>query len=87
MKVQSVGWAFFVLAVVVMIGYLLNRGLFVGSDIRPAISMTSKGNRTEFRKSCTYLHFTGVSESVISTGDTSQEAAEGLCSMFDPFSN
>jgi hypothetical protein len=33
-RIPSVGWAFFGLAVAIYLVYLLNRGVFVGSDAR-----------------------------------------------------
>src|ERR1700694_2052307 len=34
MRIPTVVWAFFGLVVLVLVGYVLNRGIFVGSDIR-----------------------------------------------------
>ena len=49
------GWAFFALVVVVLVGYVLNRGIYIG------YTMTSYrvGDRTFFLKNCRYLHLSG----------------------------
>jgi hypothetical protein len=87
MRVPSVGWAFFGLAVVVLIGYVLNRGIFIGSDIQPDVYATSKGVGVQYKKYCRYLHFTGIREDFLTLSDTAEEADKSLCSMFDTISN
>jgi hypothetical protein len=88
MRVPSVGWAFFGLAVIVLAGYVLNRGIYIGSDTRPARIAVADGiNKTVYRKYCRFLHFTGVREDWMAGQSTEEEADKNLCSMFDRISN
>ena len=83
MKFPPVGWAFFGLAVVVLLGYVLNRGIFIGSDVKPGIHNSTNGYVTLFQKRCKYLHFAGVSENSSFWKQTSDDADAHLCAMFD----
>ncbi len=84
MKMPPVGWAFFGLAVLVLAGYVLNRGIFIGSDVRSSVHTSSTGYVTLFQKHCRYLHFTGTSEDEpVTWRQTSAEAERHLCRMFD----
>jgi hypothetical protein len=56
MKIPTIGWAFFALAVVVLAGYVLNRGLYVGSTIDGRFI---NGNAS-YRQRCHYLYLNGV---------------------------
>jgi hypothetical protein len=58
MKRSSLGWSFFGLAVIVFVGYALNRGLYVGSSID--VSMRQGEGKFLYAKSCHYLYFSGV---------------------------
>jgi hypothetical protein len=54
MKIPTVGWAFFGLAVLVVAGYVLNRGLYIGSTIERGT------DGTLWFKTCHYLYLNGV---------------------------
>jgi hypothetical protein len=58
MKLSSLGWPVFGLAVIVLIGLLLNRGLYVGSTID--VSMRQGEGKALYSKSCRYLYLDGV---------------------------
>jgi hypothetical protein len=58
MKRASLAWSFLGLAVVVLIGYSLNRGLYVGSTID--VSMRQGEGKFPYSKSCRYLYLNGV---------------------------
>jgi hypothetical protein len=45
MKVPPVGWAFFGLVVLILVGYVLNRGIVIWSDIR-RVSLRSPSTGT-----------------------------------------
>lgn len=81
MKVPSVGWAFFGLAVVLIVGVLLNKGVFIGSSISPRV-LDNGG--FYFRKNCNYLFLTGTKVDWHSA-DNYAEAEEILCPFL--FSN
>jgi hypothetical protein len=80
MKIPSVGWAFFGLAVVILAGYVLNRGIYIGSY---ATSQRHSSGMMFYGKTCRHLHFTGITESSRTTSTTPEEAATRLCRMFD----
>ena len=84
MKVPPVGWAFFGLAVFVLIGYLLNRGIFIGSDIqRVSFKMSDGSLSPKYVKNCRYLHFTGTRDFALWGVDTYEDEDKRLCRMFD----
>jgi hypothetical protein len=83
MKLPPVGWAFFGLAVVVLAGYVLNRGIFIGSDVRPrALTLTGGQMVTVYSKHCRYLHFTGFSDDRSLGENDTAKADAYLCPMF-----
>jgi hypothetical protein len=53
-RIPSVGWAFFGLAVVMNVVYLLNRGVYIGD----AFGRDGSGH---YYRVCKYLHLTGIS--------------------------
>jgi hypothetical protein len=55
-RIPSVGWAFFGLAVVIYIVYLLNRGVYIGD--------ASGQDGSNYYRICRYLHLTGISTTV-----------------------
>jgi hypothetical protein len=55
-RIPTVGWAFFGLAVVIYVVYLLNRGVYIGDDFE------QDGNNCY--RICKYLHLTGISTSM-----------------------
>ena len=72
-RIPSVGWAFFGLAVVIYVVYLLNRGVYIGDVF--------KQDGSDYYRICKYLHLTGISTSVAhdSIGRMSEVApAKGL---------
>jgi hypothetical protein len=60
MRLSTVGWAFFGLAVIVLISYFLNPGLYIGSNIIE-VRTRSDGSLVSFH-SCRYLYFSGIRE-------------------------
>ncbi|RXH05193.1 hypothetical protein [Bradyrhizobium vignae] len=82
MKLPPVGWAFFGLIVVLVIGYLLNQGVYVGSSIEMVGSFNSDG-QPAYRKRCTYLYLNGtrVEEGMDSR---SRAGADWFCAPLHP---
>ena len=76
MKRSSLGWLVFGLAIIVLIGLILNRGLYIGSAVD--VSMRQGEGKFLYSKSCHYLYLNGVRD--ISTGSetSSREGAEAI---------
>jgi hypothetical protein len=58
MKLSSVRWALLGLAVIVLVGFLLTRGLFIGSSID--VSTRQGEGKFLYSKNCRYLYLNGV---------------------------
>jgi hypothetical protein len=74
MKIRSVGLVFFGLAVVVLIGYALSRGLYIGSSID--VSTREGEGRFLYSKSCRYLYLDGVHGITSGSESSSRESVE-----------
>jgi len=72
---RRLGWAFFALVVILLAGYVLNRGIYIGN------TMTSYriGDRTYFLKHCRYLHLKGADEVSVANSLTRNTPAETEC--------
>jgi hypothetical protein len=75
MIMRRLGWAFFALIVIVLAGYVLNRGTYIG------YTMTSYrvGDRTFSLKNCRYLHLNGTDEVSVAGSFTGNTPAETEC--------
>jgi hypothetical protein len=84
MKIPSAGWAFFGLVAVVLIGYVLNRGLYVGSSIGQTAwqvqGPTGKAVEPYYSKHCHYLYFNGVRSAWANSSLNQTEAENAVCS-------
>jgi hypothetical protein len=78
MRLRSAGWAFFGLAVVVLAGYGLNRGVLVGSKIETA-RLSADYPVPFYKKHCRYLFFNGVQQVWTSSESTREEAEKSSC--------
>jgi hypothetical protein len=74
MKLSSLGWPLLALAVIVVAGYLLNRGLYIGSTID--VSMRQGEGKFLYSKNCRYLYFAGVRDIAGGSETPSREGAE-----------
>ena len=84
MKLPPVGWAFFGLAVVILAGYVLNRGLFIGSEMLPEpITLMDGRKLTLYSKRCHYLHFAGIKYQQTVGQEGYDRVSEVVCQMFD----
>jgi hypothetical protein len=57
MRLPPVSWAFLGLAVIVLIGYLLNQGIYIGAEVAPYYR---EGKLSHYYKHCRYLYFSGI---------------------------
>jgi hypothetical protein len=74
MKLSSLGWPFLGLAVIVLAGYSLNRGVYVGSSID--VSMREGEGKFLYSKSCHYLYLNGVHDVTIGSESSSRDGVE-----------
>jgi hypothetical protein len=74
MKPSSLGWLILGLAVIVVAGYLLNRGLYIGSSID--VSMRQGEGKFLYSKNCRYLYLTGTRDIAGGSEQPSRESAE-----------
>jgi hypothetical protein len=78
MRLRTVGWALLGLAVVVPAGYVLNRGVLVGSKIETA-RLSDDYPVPFYKKHCRYLFFTGIQQAWTSSESTREEAENSSC--------
>jgi hypothetical protein len=74
MKLSSLQWPLLGLAIVVAAGFLLNRGLYIGSSID--VSMRQGEGKFLYSMNCRYLYFTGVRDVTGGSESPSRESAE-----------
>jgi hypothetical protein len=74
MKISLLRWPILGLAVIVLAGYLLNRGLYIGSTID--VSMRQGEGKPLYSKSCRYLNLDGVHAITKGLESPSREGAE-----------
>lgn len=79
MRLPSVRWAVLGLAVVVLAGYGLNRGILVGSTIEAA-RLSDDYPVPFYKKHCRYLFFNGIQQVRTSSVSTREEAEKSSCS-------
>ena len=80
MRLPSARWALLGLAVVLLVGYGLNRGVLVGSRIETA-RLSDDYPVPFYKKHCRYLFFTGV-QTVWARLDSTREDAENPARRF-----
>ena len=79
---MRVGWAFFGLAVVVLVGYCVNRGVYVGS------SVLKDGPNGYYRKHCRFLFPSGTVVRARGGWFSAEQANNEFCPLFyDSISN
>jgi hypothetical protein len=76
MKRSSLAWLIFGLTIVVLIGFLLSRGLYVGSAID--VSMRQGEGKFLYSKSCHYLYLNGVHDIGTGSETPSREGAKAI---------
>ena len=79
MRLPSARWALLGLALVMLAGYALNRGVLVGSRIETA-KLSVDYPVPFYKKHCRYLFFTGVQQVWTSSESTREEAEKVSCS-------
>jgi hypothetical protein len=80
---RTAGWALSGLAVIVLAGYGLNRGVYVGSKIETA-KLSDDYPVPFYKKHCRYLFFTGVQQVWTSSESTREEAENISCATLKP---
>ena len=78
MRLPSARWALLGLAVVLLTGYGLNRGVLVGSRIEAA-RLSDDYPVPFYKKHCRYLFFTGIQQVWTSSESTREEAENSSC--------
>jgi hypothetical protein len=78
MRLPSARWVLLGLALVMLAGYALNRGVFVGSRIETA-KLSDDYPVPFYKKHCHYLFFTGVQQVWTSSESTREEAEKSSC--------
>jgi hypothetical protein len=78
MRLRSAHWALVGLAVVLLAGYALNRGILVGSRIETA-RLSDNYPVPFYKKHCRYLFFNGVQQVWTSSESTREEAEKRSC--------
>ncbi len=76
MKRSSLGWLTLGLAIIVLLGFLLHRGLYVGSAID--VSMRQGEGKFLYSKSCRYLYLDGVRNISAGSETPSREGAQAI---------
>jgi hypothetical protein len=78
MRLRTAGWVLLGLAVVVLAGYALNRGVLVGSRIETA-RLSDDYPVPFYKKHCRYLFFTGIQQVWTTSESTREEAENSSC--------
>jgi hypothetical protein len=78
MRLPSVRWALLGLAVVLIAGYGLNRGILVGSSIEAA-RLSDAYPMPFYKKHCRYLFFTGIQQVWTNSESTREDAEKSSC--------
>lgn len=78
MRLGTAGWVIFGLVVLALVGYGLNRGVYVGSKIETA-RLSDEYPVPFYKKHCRYLFFTGIQQVWTSSESTREEAEHSSC--------
>jgi hypothetical protein len=83
MHMPTIGWAVFGLAVLIPAGYVLDRGIFIGSEVQREMAPVD-GLKAEYiyTKHCYYLHFARIDELRTSSAKEHLDANRYVCQMF-----
>jgi hypothetical protein len=83
MRLPSVGWAFFGMAVFIPAGYVLYRGILIGSEVQRELApLNGRNAEYIYTKHCYYLHFAGIDELRTSSATEHRDAVRYVCQMF-----
>lgn len=77
MRLRSARWVFG-LAIMILVGYGLNRGILVGSRIETA-RLSDEYPVPFYKKHCRYLFFNGIQQVWTSSESTREEAEQSSC--------
>jgi hypothetical protein len=84
MKISRAVWAVVGVAVIVVAGYALSRGILIGSEVHRGSTTSQDGSAAYlWRKHCRYLRFTGINDDASLTGQEREELDNYRCRIFD----
>src|SRR5580658_3386949 len=78
MRLLSARWALLALAMIILVGYGLNRGVLIGSKIETA-RLSDDYPVPFYKKHCRYLFFTGIQQVWTTSESTREEAENSSC--------
>jgi hypothetical protein len=78
MRLPSARWTLFGLAIVILVGYGLNRGILVGSRIETT-RLSDDYPVPFYKKHCRCLFFNGIEQVWIASESTREEAENSSC--------
>jgi hypothetical protein len=78
MRLRTAGWVVLGLVVVALVGYGLNRGIYVGSRIETA-RLSYEYPVPFYKKHCRYLFFNGIEQVWTASESTREEAENTSC--------
>jgi hypothetical protein len=83
MRLPFVCWAFFGLAVLIPAGYVLDRGIFIGSDVQRELgALDGRNVEYVYTRHCYYLSFAGIDELCTSSSTELRDTDRYVCQMF-----
>ena len=83
MRMPTIGWAFFGLAVLIPAGYVLDRGIFIGSEVqREVAAFDGRTAEYVYTKHCYYMHFARIDELRTSSANEHRDTDQYVCQMF-----
>jgi hypothetical protein len=83
MRLRSAGWALFGVAIIILAGYGLNRGILVGSRVESA-RLSDDYPVPFYKKHCRYLFFNGIQQVWTGSTSTREEAEDSSCAPLKP---
>jgi hypothetical protein len=81
MRISSLRWPVIGLALAVVIAFALSRGLYIGAIID--VSAREGPGNLLYSKSCRYLHFDGVHDTIGNERRSRDEAESASCSLLE----
>jgi hypothetical protein len=83
MKVSSLRWPVLGLMAIAVIAFILDRGVYIGAAID--ISAREGPEKLLYSKSCRYLHFDGVHDTIGAERRSREEAQSASCALLEAF--
>lgn len=83
MRISSLRWPLVGLVLVAVVAYALSTGLYIGAIID--VSAREGPGNLLYSKSCRYLHFDGVHDTIGSERRSRDEAETASCALLEKF--